>query len=397
MKKYKLCSIIAFLMIVFCACSTMNVSHVDNNGEIQKSEGIYYSLPKTVITVAVTVEKTSKVKGPFASYALKYLGLTDVISENTSSYAMSSVTLGSYSIPDPDQYFFIESCKLKKKNIMLSFEEYGVLKGVNNRYMNSYKNNYYDTSVVTVSNENEIPEQNFMNPNIAEAFDTIIEKINLDTNIIIKKTIKKVYVDKTTERKAKEAADFIIELEESRLSLLTGYSEVNYSKEAIEYMAVQLEKTEQEYLHLFTGITVKSEYKYYFSYIPVGNNTALSVPLFRLSDKYGICDTSDYKGESVYINIEPSGSTNNITSFEALRFDPKEKHHGIYYRIPEKANISIMYKDRQIASSDFLVAQFGPVCELQAKGIKSLSLNPESGSVQKVVFGKRKHGHFKHH
>jgi hypothetical protein len=380
-----------------CSCSTMNVRHVDNYGEIQKSEGIYYSLPKTVITVAVTVEKTNKVKGPFAAYASKYLGLTDVISDNSTSYALSSVKLGSYSIPDPEQYYFIETGKLKKKHMLIDFSENGLLTGINDKFLNKYKYAVTDSSYTEITDNSEISEQSFINPNIAEAFDTIIEKINLDSTVIVKKTLKKVYVEKTTEQKAKEAADFIMKIEESRISLLTGYSEVNYTKEAIEYMSAKLEKMEEEYIHLFTGITIKREQKYNYTYTPSGSSTVLNTPLFRFSDKYGVCDTSDYKGEPVYMNIEPTGATDNINAFEAARMDTKEKYRGIYYRIPEKAKITLISKEKEVASCYFQICQFGVICELQAKGIGSYSFSPETGAVKKIVYGHRRHMPFQHH
>lgn len=394
MKIIKYLFLLVIIISVF-SCTTINVRHVGNNSEISKSEGIYYSLPKTEVNITVTVERTDRVEGPFSSYASKYLGLTDVISENSTSFKISSVNISSSSVPDPDQYYFIETKKIKKY-LIIDFGEYGILTDVNKRFVKEKNNNESDSSYNGIDNYTELSKQNFINPDIAEAFDTIIEKINLDSTVIIKKTLKKVYVEKTTEQKAKETADLIMELEEARLALLTGYSEVNYSKETVEYMAKQLQNMEDEYLHLFTGVTVQHSQKYYYEYTPSGNSALVSLPLFRFSEKYGICDTSDYKGENVYLNLVPSESTNNINAFEISRLDPKEKHHGIYYRIPEKGSVTLVFNDKQLASSELLIAQIGSVCELQPKRIRSLSLNPESGSVQKIFYGKRRHFFFRH-
>lgn len=377
------------------SCSTINVSHVDNDGAVEKSEGIYYSLPKTVVKVSVTVEKTTKLEGPFASYASKYLGLSEVISEKSTSYSLSSVTMDTYSVPDPDQYYFIETGKLKKKHLILNFGEYNLLGSVNGRFVKGGNKFLSDSVNYLADDKDEISTQNFINSNIAEAFDTIFEKIILDSSVIVKKTLKKVYKDKTNEQKAREAADLIMNIEESRLALYTGYSEVNYSKETIEYMAEKLLQMEQEYLNLFTGITVKQQLKYFYTYVPDGSYN-VSLPLFRFSEKYGISDTSDYKGESVFVNLTSSGNSNVIASFEASRMETKEKSHGIYYRIPERARISLVYKDNEISASTFTIAQIGAICELQTKGLKSLQFNAETGSLQKVVYGKRNLFHKKH-
>jgi hypothetical protein len=387
----------SFAVLLFSACSTINVSHVDSSSIVEKSEGIYYALPKTVVQVAVTVERTDVVEGPFSTYASKYLGLSDVITENKTSYAISSVNFDTYSIPDPEQYYFIETGKMKKKHLMLNFGDYAILEGVNNGFAKWNERFAKDSTVSDLDDISQVPVQNFINPNIAEAFDTIIEKINLDSTVIVKKTLKKIYVEKTNEQKAKEAADFIMEVEQSRIALLTGYSEVNYSKETIEYMADKLEKLKVEYLNLFTGITVKHSQIYYFTYIPQTGYNEVNLPLLRFSDKYGICDTSDYKGESVYFNLRSSGSTTNLKDYELSRMYVKEKNTGISYRIPEKADLTLIYNDKQLATSQFMIAQLGAVSELQAKGIRSLSLDSESGSIEKIVYGKRGRFFFHHH
>lgn len=393
-KRYFIASFL--IPVFFYACSTFNVIHVDPSAVVSKSEGIYYALPKTIIGITVSVERTDKVQGPYSTYASKYLGLTDVVTENTTSYKISSVNFTSTSVPDPDHYYFIDTKKLKK-HLMLDLSDYGILTDVNRRFGWEKDRSNSDSSFFQVNDFSGLAKQNFINPDIAVAFDTIIEKINLDTTIVVKKTLKKVYVEKPTEQKAKEAADLILELEESRLALLTGYSEVNYSKETIEYMVKKLQDMENEYLHLFTGITVTHSQDYNFEFIPAENSATINLPLFRFSEKYGVSDTSDYKGESVYINVKPSESTGKINAFENSRLNPKEKHHGIYYRIPEKATVTLFYNDKQLAATQLLIAQSGAVCELQPKGIKSLTLDTESGSVNKIFYGKKRGFFFHHH
>jgi hypothetical protein len=106
-KRYKVI-FSAFVLIGFASCATISVRHLDTNGDKPKSGGVYYSLPKTIVTVEVTLNKTYKVKGPYSSYAQKYLGLSNIITENSTSYDLAGITLNSYSVPDPDQYYFVE-------------------------------------------------------------------------------------------------------------------------------------------------------------------------------------------------------------------------------------------------------------------------------------------------
>ena len=392
----------AMMLMLVCSCtSSINVIHIDtknentDNRESKKdllSKGIYYSLPKTVITANVTVEKTDKIKGPYASYALKYLGLANVIEENSTSYTIKSLTLSGKSIPDDEQYYFIDCSKIRRKSLSLNFGEEGMITGICKKNM-ELKNIFPDTSVA--GDDKYFNEHEFLNSNIALAFDTTIEKINLDSTVITKKNIKKVYVTKTAEQKAQEAAALILKLEEAKIDLYAGYSEVNYSKETIQYMVEKIEKMEKEYINLFTGAVVKHTQKYSFTYIPVKGKT--NIPLFRMSDKFGICDTSDYKGEAVYLAIKPIGNTDVLKSFDESRADAKEKNHGIYYRIPANACVSLIQNEKQIASSDILISQLGMISEMNNNNVKSVFLYPETGSVKKIILGKGKPKHFHHH
>lgn len=396
-KRYKVI-FFAIVIIGLASCATLNVRHLDTTGEKPKNGGIYYSLPKTVVTIEVTLNKTYKVKGPYASYAQKYLGLSNIITENSTSYDLAGITLNSYSIPDPDQYYFIEVPKGCRKNnsVFLQLSESGIVSSIND--YSDLKTFVKSDSLSHLSAEElvEPTAQSFINSNLAESFDTIIEKVNLDTITIEKKVLKKTFVEKTIEQKAKEAADFIMQLKEGKFNLLTGYNEVNYTQESIKYMTSQLDKMEEEYLNLFTGITVTHKMKYYFTYEPSYTNNTINLPLFRFSAKEGIVDTSSFYGDNVYVKIEKYNCTKQLASFNEWKANPKQKTHGYYYRIPEYAKVSMIYNDKVKAESNLLIDQFGAVCELPANKKLKASFYPNSGSLKSITLKKKFH-HFHRH
>lgn len=51
--------------------------------------------------------------------------------------------------------------------------------------------------------------------------------------------------------KAREAADMISRIRESRFNLITGYQETNFSRETMEYMDKNLQRMLQDYISLF--------------------------------------------------------------------------------------------------------------------------------------------------
>jgi len=399
LRKYPAC-FFATLMIVASSCSTsINVKHVVSaDSEKIKNEGVYYSLPKTVVTVEANISKIYKIKGPYADYANKLLGLTNVITENSSSFSLDNMKIDSYSMPDPDQYYFVEipnSCH-KRNSVLLQLSESGIISSIND--LN--KLNERPNSLVIPVDTSDYPAvpavQTFANLNVAATFDTIIEKIDMDTMMLQKKTIKKIYVEKTEEQKAKEAADLIMKIKENEFNLLTGYSEVNYSKESIEYMYKQLKKMEMDYLNLFTGITVTRHYKFYYKYDQLASKNELNVPLFRFSSKEGITDTSNANGEIVYLKIDKLENSKTLESFNNAKQNAKRKRHGFYYRIPEYAKVSVFYEDKVKAESNIPVSQYGVVSELPStKKMKALYY-PNTGALKTVAVNKKAH-HFWFH
>ena len=100
---------ILFISFLLIRCSSIRVVHINKDEVPEKTQGYYYAFPQTVLIINVSVRKTDKIKGPYAAFASKYLGLANVITQNSTSYDISDVTISTYVEPDPDQYYFIKT------------------------------------------------------------------------------------------------------------------------------------------------------------------------------------------------------------------------------------------------------------------------------------------------
>ncbi|OIO99607.1 MAG: hypothetical protein AUJ97_08700 [Bacteroidetes bacterium CG2_30_32_10] len=375
---------IFFISLLLIRCSSIRVFHIDKDRIPEKTQGNYYALPQTVLIVNVSVKKTDKIKGPYASYASKYLGLTNVITQNSTSYDISEITISSYVEPDPNQYYFIKT-KGKFRNIInyLEFNEAGLINSINEQNNSSITNT---SSLVKDEGSNqqiELFAKLSAENNLYEKIDTIIEKVNLDTITIEKKILKKTMVEKSMEQKSKDAADFLMQLKEAKYHLLNGYNEVNYTKESIEYMNTQLDKMENEYLTLFAGLTVTHNLKYSYTYIPDENE--ISSPLFKFSEKKGIIDIFNEKiaGDTFLINIFRNFEIEKLSYY----FANKEKlssSHGIYYRIPQYSKVTISQNEQNYADVNLLIAQFGILTNLPAKKYK-VEFYPNTGAIKNIT------------
>jgi hypothetical protein len=368
----------------------MNVLRIDNNAAPQTKEGIFYALPRTVVKIDVNIDRIENYKGPYADFALRFLGLKNVVSANTVDFSISGITITTYAEPDPDQYYFVEMGeKLSKgeKATILSLSDAGVIIGTIPERME-------DLNKIPASTPQEEMQANADKDVFGELFkysadvsvfekvDTIIRKINIDTLTVERQYYKRTMVEKSPEQKAKEAADFISKIKENRFNLISGAQEVNYNKETLEYMDSQLKTMEKEYLKLFTGISLSKSLTFSYKYIPLPNQINTEIPIFKFLKSKGVIDLDEPGGKIVTIRIQRVGNTNTVANY--LNKAVKEiKTQGFSYRIPELANVTVKVDESTQKEKQCLVSQLGVVANLPASKWK-VQFHQETGGIMGV-------------
>lgn len=379
--------ILFFSIVLLAGCNSYNynVIKVDPVTEVPKTSGYYYSLPRNAITIDITVTKTKKIAGPFAQYASKYLGIKNAPQINSVSFEMTDIIMNSYAEPDPSQFYFVDLSKFKsvaKQSMLLSLSEAGMIQDVNDNSdakVNMEQKQKLEKTKIDYTETFKY----FADENLKERVDTLIERVVIDTITIEKRILKRSMVEKTTEEKAKEAADFIMNVKEQRFDIITGAQEVAYSEATIKLMNEELTRLEKEYMMLFTGITEKETFQYRYSYIPESQIYNASIPLFKFSKFAGIVDENFQGGQMVYIHVNRAKNTMALSNFADKNIDPEAKANGFYYRIPEYAKFSIMQGTEQIAEASFLISQFGVVVSLPPTNAK-IQFYPNTGGLRKV-------------
>jgi len=371
------------LFINFSCSKKITVEHISKIVDKEQTSGIFYALPQTVVTVDVKVTKTENIKGPYFAFAGKFLGLNNVITSNNATYEISDIAIGHYVEPDPEHYYLIKSTNksLLNQSVIINLSESGLLKSINdkNEWTDIEKTNYTFTD-----KEANISGETFnylVNANLFEKVDTIIEKIHLDTITIEKQTLKISVVEKDVEKKAQDVADYILKIKEKKLNIISGFTEVAYDKNTLEYMYSELDKLEKEYLLLFTGIKVTKTNTYRFTYLPKTTETEQLVPLFNFSVKDGLLDSASNKGDEFQLLINRKGSTQPLK--DLLNNKIENKRNGIYYRIPEYGKVSLISKDKVKAEASIIINQFGVISQLKPSRIQ-LQFYPNSGSIKSI-------------
>ncbi len=372
----------AFLIFSIAATQAqINVSKVGTSVIPAESNGLFYSLPQTVIQVDVVVNKIQKVKGPFAEFADQMLGLSQVTTVNSTEYELKDIRLTSYNEPDPTEYYYIHMPEKQKdrKAIELFLSDDGVISGAG--IVNQANTNKRQRSIDLSTFRIDIPE--VTNPSVFERMDTVIKRISLDSTIIEQKFFRKTSSAKSVEQKAREASEFILKLDESMYNLINGYQEVNYEKGTMEFMYNQMNSMKQDYLELFKGVTSSSNETFTFYYLVDKNNPTETLCRFSMSK--GILPKSSTSGDFVQIQATSKNKTNALKS-ETEKINAEQRSsHGLYYRIPDKADVVVRVGGQVKLETQFVINQFGVVTFLPASSLRNIGIDNNTGTLRRVV------------
>lgn len=377
-------SVLLFLLIVVNSAvySQINVQHISGGSNFSSKQGFVYALPKTALQIDVNIKKTTYYSGPYAEYAAKYLDLENVITTNQDRYEITSASLSSYAIPDYEQFYFLEIGDKAKdeKSLLLSLSEAGLIMGVS-----ATESKAAIKGMIKEKVDSEFDMFSyFAAPNLQETTDTIIKKVVVDTISVEKMYFDKRWVEKSDEQKAVEASNMISKIRESRYNLLSGYHEVAYESGSIAYMDKELKLLEQEYLSLFTGITVSRELHYTFSVVPNPASESSLIPVFVFSDKSGVKDVNASGGEKIYLRVTTSGTAEQVKSAIASTLASGKSQNGFFYRIPEMVSISLELNNDIKIEEQFYLSQYGNVSVLPAT-ISTVQFHETTGGIKSMV------------
>ncbi len=383
MKFKNLLLLFIFQSVFLIGFSQIKVYRVGNSNVVNYKDGIFYSLPRTLLKVDVIAELKEDIPGPLHAYAEKYMGLGEVIQSQKSSYKIKEVRISTFSQPDPEQSFFVQIDKKSKesKSLNLSLTKSGIIKSVN--VANNFGQVNYEQIDVNLDTHNEKSLFNyFADHNYYKHIDTIIRRISIDTVSYERYFYNTSWLEKDLDQKAKEASEYIAKLRENRFLLLTGYQEVNYG-DGMQYMDGELKKMEKEYLSLFTGRSKKELLIKSFVYLPQKSASGNQM-VFKFSDSEGFLPKNSSHGRSVQIKIVPQQNSYAADSYaQSNATDAESELSGYFYRIPEQTHIQLIYNGEVLHETQKLINQFGTV--VQSPSLKSeIEFDTETGIIKSI-------------
>lgn len=354
---------IIIMATAFVACNnkTIQVSPLHNSTYV--SNGIVYSLPRTVVVIKVDVAKTVINPGPYAAYAHKFLGISGVPTQEEEEYSVVSIGIDGKSESDPTALY---SAFLGDKSVYDFFQVInsgivipaGDFKTISSTKTNLSKENYSNVEFKDLS----------PTPFIAEEKSTFYSKVQRDSSFIRVPVQKSMIIERNNEEKAKEASDFIFSLRKKRMEFMTIDVDNPFDGEALKLMFAEINRLENEYLSLFIGKSHTESISKTIFYTPSKPEGESSIA-FRYSLSKGIVASNDLSGNPILIEIEPEEIPESYSGFfsaSAINAD-KNKFDQIYYRIPINALVKISDGKNELASKRLLIYQYGPTAKLPIK------------------------------
>ena len=319
------------------------------------TEGIVYFLPKTAVRVTVQVEKTSYTPGDFAPYAERYLRLSDVNMEPSTSYRIVSITQSAFGVRDSEKAYAIRLNK-KTSAVNVAQAEDGVLLAVN---------------AEANPREEYVPFKSAPKPAIVNPRQYMNEEI---------------LAAGSKAKMAQLTAQEIYDIRDSRSQLIKGQADfMPKDGEQMKMMLSQMDQQDKALTSLFSGVTVRDTTEQVFVVVP--DSVLQHQPLFRFSRHFGLVEADDVSGSPYYISVK------NITQLpptdEAAAKKQKKAAEGLYYNVPGKLRSIIYNGIDEVSSEDFPAGQFGNVELLNAELFNKhygtrLWLNPLTGDVDKL-------------
>ena len=255
-------------VIIFLICSVLTgvlsaqvqVYPADNfPGKGVKHVGsVRYALPTTTLKVTVSVSKVQEVRGYFADYAESLLGLTNVIQQNRTYYTLNTVDIEPIATPDESKIYYAyttnaDIAKLWQEESMSATDVIATAPlttyTTHTATLPDFFKNYADISYTQQS-------EAFVDTKIIDGVVTQVPASHTKT------------VSKSFESKAREAADAIMKSRKDQYDLAAGEQETPYSGEAIQTMLAELKTWENNYMSLFTGISIADTITYVFYVTP---------------------------------------------------------------------------------------------------------------------------------
>lgn len=304
---------------------------------------LVYSLPVTVLRLEVKVENAQFHAGPYAKYAKKYLGI-DVPQNDMTTHQVTDITLSPYIeadqtarytiTPGKDGQSFLSMCS--QGLVCLGADVPGSTQW---RFPAQVKADFSGKGV---------------NSNLTSESATLYRGVKSGSSFNRAAVQQEMIVEKAPETRAKEAAEMIFTLRNSKIQILTGDTDATYSGEAMGSAIEEISNLEKEYMSLFCGYSDISTQTMEFDVVPQADNKSQHYVAFRISDADGLVPADNISGKPYFLElvVQPVSIPSDAASSSS-------KGAIAHYRVPATCSVRLSDGVKVLMQSRVPVYQLG--------------------------------------
>ncbi len=309
-----------------------------------QSGAVVYSLPQTVLSLKVKVQREAFTAGPYAAYAQKYLGVA-AKAESGVTVTPLEITVTPYVEADPKARFAV-TIPEKSSAGFLQLCAQGLVVMADN-YTGKPAPWRFQSQAGTANFEGIDPLGN-----LGSETTTLYKAVRTDDGYERVPVTQDNVVEKSPDRKAADAAAVIFSLREKRQQIATGDTDATFSGEALQAAIDELTRLEERYLTLFYGICEESVEVKHFEVTPSAGAKDQRYTALRVGTE-GLQPASASEGKPVTLEFVPEPLATPEASSD------RSKDVLVHYRIPVITRCRVSYEGRTLLESRIPVYQLG--------------------------------------
>ena len=315
--------------------------------------GVYYSLPQTMLKLDFIIEEVKLEKGPLSDYASNYFELEDAVEYETTEYRLLDVRMSTVSCPDPNALFFVTMANSRGGKTQFDVLPNGIIRSVG-------IGNAADAEVV-LPNINKEPL-----PCIREEKETVDGFIPL------------MMAGKSNVQMAKEVADKIAEIRKAKYYLISGDVEMASNPETFKAMYKELDAMEKEYTSLMLGKRVGKKVVKTVYVVP--NKEVPTQTVAKFSDTDGLTVGTGGSGTMISVQTLSLNTTAAINAPSQSAIESMSYENKVFYRVPEMAQVKVTCGNATLLEDRVTVNQLGAMLIAPLTNTK-LVFDTETGQI----------------
>ena len=315
--------------------------------------GLYYSLPQTMLKLDFIIEEVKLEKGPLSDYASNFFEMDDIVEYETTEYKLLDVKMTPVASPDPNALFFVTLTGTRGGKNQFDLLPNGIIRSVG-------IGNAADAEV-----EMPMPYQTEQ-PCLQEANEESDGFVSL------------VLTGKSNAQLAKEVADKVEEIRKAKFYLISGDVEMASNPETFNTMYKKLDAMEKEYTSLLLGKRVGKKVVKTVYVIP--NKEVPTQTVAKFSETDGLTVGTVGSGNMITVQTLSLNTTAAINAPSQSAIESMSYENKVFYRVPEVAQVKVTCGNATLLEDRVSINQLGAMLMAPLTNTK-LVFDTETGQI----------------